>query len=153
MKPPNPIKTAFTSSMRKCGFNKKSDCWYRQTTDAILVTNLHKSNYGDQYYVNLAVWLKAFGESAFPKDYQCHVRLRASMIEADKQRFWEAEVFNLDHPINEVMRGDVITAFLESVAIPFLLNCGSVENLRRLLTEGQLRHAAIVVAARKMIEG
>lgn len=92
----NVIKDTFASCMKASGFNKKGDSWYRRTDDAIVVANLQKSNFGEQYYVNLAAWLTVVAEAQQPKEHQCHVRLRATSLDAEKEWFWNNEMFNLE---------------------------------------------------------
>jgi hypothetical protein len=97
----------------------------------VLVANLQKSRFGDQYYVNLAVWLKSFGEVRFPKEYLCHIRTRATDLDADSREYWEREVFNLEHSaLPDGSRVELIETFLETKALPFLIAAGSIEGLR-----------------------
>jgi hypothetical protein len=149
----NVIKDAFGSAMKKAGFQKKSDGWYRDTNEAVLVANLQKSNFGEQYYVNLGIWLKVLGEVPFPKEYQCHIRVRAATLEPERQKYWESEVFNLEHrEILDAGRFDLVQSFLETTALPFLLACGSLSELRRLHREGRFKGAAIMVRAREILQ-
>jgi hypothetical protein len=148
----NVIKDVFASTLKRAGFQKKGEGWFKETDDAVLVANLQKSNFGAQYYVNLAIWLKALGEVRFPKEYQCHIRIRASALDPERQKYWNSEVFNLDHdeiPAEE--RFDLVRSFLEMKAIPFLLAGGSLPELRRLFREGHLKAAAVVVSAQKVL--
>jgi hypothetical protein len=64
------IVTAFDEVMKKAGFRKKSGSWCLDTAETIAVANLQKSNYGEQYYVNLAVWLKGLADSVFPREHK-----------------------------------------------------------------------------------
>jgi hypothetical protein len=150
----NIIKEAFGTAMEKAGFQKKSDCWYLRTQDAVLVANLQKSDYGDQYYVNLAVWLKALGDSTFPKEHHCHIRLRAVALDRDRQEYWEREVFNLENKdIQDPVRSELVQSFLVTRAIPFLLSCGSLAGLKRLQREGRFRGAFVGVEAQRALGG
>ena len=148
----NVIKDTFVSIMNRNGFHKKSDTWYRRTDDAILVVNLQKSDYGYQYYINLAVWLKALGENAFPKEHHCHIRLRAVHLDRNHQRHWEHEVLNLENTsMSDVERAQQIQTLLEDIAIPFLLSCGSLDRIRKLYREGQFKGAAVRVQAQEFL--
>lgn len=53
--------------MKGAGFSKHSGSWYRDTDDVITVAELQKSQYGLQYYVNIALWLRPLGEAKTPK--------------------------------------------------------------------------------------
>jgi len=149
----NTIKKAFSTSMKKAGFGKKSDGWYLSMDDTILVVNLQKSNFGEQYYINLAVWLNELGQITFPKEYQCHIRTRATLLEPERQKYWEDKVFNLENTeITEEERLELVQSFLENTAIPFLLSCGEVAELKRLHQEGQLKGAAVMANAQKILQ-
>ena len=60
------IVNVFEQSLGQAGFINKGDSWYFNEAETILVANLQKSNFGKQYYVNLAVYVKQFGEERFP---------------------------------------------------------------------------------------
>ena len=77
------IINAFDQNLRQAGFIKKGDSWYFSGTETTLVANLQKSNYGNQYYVNLAVYVKQFGEEQFPKEHKCHIRMRLDALVTD----------------------------------------------------------------------
>ncbi|TQJ33450.1 uncharacterized protein DUF4304 [Arthrobacter sp. SLBN-122] len=59
----NVIQTTFDGLMESAGFSKTSGSWYRITDDVITVVELQKSQYGLQYYVNIALWLRPLGET------------------------------------------------------------------------------------------
>jgi hypothetical protein len=138
--------------MRESGFKKQSSAWYRRTADAVLVMNLQKSDFGEQYYVNLGVWLITLGDVPFPKANHCHVQMRAVALCRDQQDFLEMEVFNLDRSMEPLERVELIRSFLKSMAIPFLNECGSIEGLRRLYRDGRLNSAGVMVVARRFLE-
>jgi len=76
----NVIQTTFDGFMKGAGFSKHSGSWYRDTDDVITVAELQKSQYGLQYYVNIALWLRPLGEAKTPKEQACHVRSRLSLL-------------------------------------------------------------------------
>jgi hypothetical protein len=150
----NVIKDTFAASLQAAGFKKKGDSWCRHTDDAVLVANLQKSNFGEQYYVNLAVWLKALGTATCPKEHQCHLRIRATSLDAGRQRYWETRVFNLEYKeLTDQDRSELIRQFLEGRALPTLSTWGSIAELRRQHREGSLKSAAILARAQPMLEG
>jgi hypothetical protein len=51
----NVIRATFDGFMKGAGFSKTSGSWYRVTNEVITVVQLQKSQYGLQYYVNLAL--------------------------------------------------------------------------------------------------
>src|SRR3989337_1174480 len=83
----NPLLEALKILLKENRFKKKANRWYYHADETILVVNLQKSYYGDQYYINLGVWIKALvnedytkhfpvSDLNFPKEYECHISLR-----------------------------------------------------------------------------
>jgi len=136
------ITDVFYSTMKKSGFRKNNTTCYKESNDAILVANLQRSQFGNLYYVNLAVWIKALGETSWPKVYECHFSgMRASSLDSDREEFWEKEAFDLENQsIPEQERIEMIQSFLEKQVVPFLLGCSTVQDLRRLYNEGRFKN-------------
>lgn len=150
----NVVKATFGQVMKQYGFTRSSDGWYKNTADAILVANLQKSSYGPRYYINLAVWLRALGEVAYPKEYQCHIRLRATHLVSGQEVFWETQVFDLESDtIGDTRRAELIRSFLGEQVMPAFLSYGSLETLRRQYHDGHMQGIAVSVAARRVLEG
>jgi hypothetical protein len=127
------IQQSFDAALKEAGFQKTAGSWYLDGTDAILVANLQKSNYGDQYYVNLAVWVKALGAAKFPKEHKCHIRLRLeSLVGSDAVRCFDAE----DTSFDETTRRSSIKSIVEEHAIPLLKSCSTREGIQQRMAEG-----------------
>src|SRR5262245_50495126 len=106
------IKKPFEESLKNAGFTKKSGSWYHDKSDAILVANLQKSNYGDQYYVNLAIWLKALGDAQYPKEHKCHIGLRLDSLASSE----EITCFDGESSIAAAERVSLIKLLVENKA-------------------------------------
>jgi hypothetical protein len=148
----NVIKDTLGAVLKEVGFRRKGSDWFLDTDDAVLVVNLQKSNFGDQYYVNLAIWLRALGDATMPKEQQCHVRTRVTALDLDRQRYWETEVFNLEADLPDAERGTLIRSLMETKVLPFLLRCGTLSGLKEAQRKGQLRGAAIMARAQPFLE-
>jgi len=134
------IVTAFEEPLEKAGFRKKSGSWYLDKVDSILVVNLQKSNYGEQFYVNLAVWLRALGSDVFPKEHKCHIRIRlASLVGEEVTKCFDAQ----DSTFTDGARARLIRSLMEEHAIPFLRDCSSIKGIRRCLKEGTLENGFV----------
>lgn len=149
----NVITDCVAAVLKEAGFRRKSTNWYLDTTDAVLVTNLQKSIFGAQYYLNFAVWLRALGSASMPKEQNCHIRIRATILDSDRHRHLERSVFDLDHPMSDEDRKATLRFFLESTALPFLRSCGTLSGLRQLSREGQLEGAGITIEAQRLLAG
>ena len=147
----NVIKDTFGAIMKRNEFKRKSNTWYHRTDDTILVVNLQSED--GLHFVNLAIWLNVLGENTFPKEYQCHIRLRADMLDDPDQsfrRYLEPTVFNITSTnISDAERSQQIQSLMEDRAIPFLLLCGSLKGIRKVYREGRFRGAGVFVDLEK----
>jgi hypothetical protein len=130
------IQEAFVEAVKGGGFHEYAGSWYLDGAEATLVVNLQKSTYGDQYYVNLAVWDKSLGEVKFPKEHKCHVRLRlGSLVGGDAVRCFDGEDQSLDNATRRVL----IKAVMEQHAIPLLKPCVTRDGIKRRIAEGAFK--------------
>jgi len=81
-----PLESAIAPLMKSAGFSKKGRTWWRAHAEAIDVLNLQKSEFGDQLYVNLAVYLRELGAEDRPPQHRCHLRARLERV-ADPRLF------------------------------------------------------------------
>ena len=134
------IVNVFEQSRGQAGFIKKGDSWYFNEAETILVANLQKSNFGKQYYVNLAVYVKQFGEERFPKEHKCHIRIRLDAVVTDgTENIFNAE----DTSVFEEERQNAVAQLMQSKAIPFLRRLATVEGIRQMVRQGELRKAMV----------
>jgi len=97
------------------GFSKRRCTWYRRHPDTILVLDLQKSEYGGQYYINLAVALRALNPDEYPRENKCDIRLRLDDVVDDTERMRGA--FDLeDRSITADERAQYVRKFLEQGA-------------------------------------
>ena len=143
------IKNAFEKPLKANGFVKKGGSWYRDEPDAIFVADWQKSNFGKQYYVNLAVWVKALGKASFPKEHVCHIRIRlGQLMKRGSERLFDAE----DASISMDERTSRIVRAIETRAITFLTACRTVEGILRLLRQGRLSNAMVHWKVRELVD-
>ncbi len=81
-----PVEAQFAPSLKALGFKKKGRTWTRETPDAFQVVNLQKSDFSEQVYVNVAVYLKALSDETSPPEHWCHIRARLERIAVDLHR-------------------------------------------------------------------
>lgn len=145
---PDELRRCVVEELGSAGLQQRGRHWYLHGADAIAVAELQKSRWGNQFYVNLAVWLNLLGEKAHPRESECHIRIRLGGIgpqEADA-------ALNLDSALSEVERRERLSALLREHAIPFLQQCSSLEGARAVFREGLLKKALIVKEARAVLE-
>ena len=125
----NVIQATFDGFMDSAGFSKTSGSWYRITDEVITVVELQKSQYGLQYYVNIALWLRPLGEARTPKEHVCHVRTRLSQLVGGEEDQLAA-LLDLDVPVPEDQRAEDLTSFLTVHLGPVLEAVASIKSLR-----------------------
>lgn len=126
----NIIQTTFDEFAQSSGFTKKSGSWYRRSSETIVVLNLQESQYGPQYYVNVALWLLGIGpEEEAPKENHCHVRTRLELlVPTPKGR--ATTLLDLTSPLDDRTRREELLTLLDSDLLPVVDACATLENLR-----------------------
>lgn len=145
---PNPLLLALADTLRAAGFaRKRPSSWFRSTPDVVQVVNLQKSQWGDQYYVNFAVWLLALGHAELPPQAQCHVRLRADDIVSSKVELRRL----LDLDVQVADRRAAFARVLADELLPFADEARTLAGLRRLARVKRLKNALVLARARALL--
>lgn len=127
------FKKAIAKPFKQAGFIKKGLSWYLDGRDALIVFNLQRSDWGARYYLNMGIWLKAFGEAIFPKYNHCPLDFRVERFFPERR-----ELILLGCSLEESnlpLLAD-LTEFIESELIPFLQACTDESKLRELVAQG-----------------
>jgi hypothetical protein len=99
VKTENPVKVGIESAMKGLPFRRKSTTWYHESEEAVVVLNVQKSNFGEQYYINLGALVKGLGstrEGIPPRENECHLRLRIESLVPEKQELIQRVMLNLE---------------------------------------------------------
>lgn len=130
------------------GFNKKKSSWYCTGNEAILVISPQKSQYGEQYYINLGVYFRNLGKKDTPKISECHIngRVDAALQEDDAKNFESALNFE-NSSIDDQQRHRVIVQTLRNLAIPLLEQCSTSDGFRVAHAKGKLKHFGVMKLA------
>lgn len=134
------------------GYRKKADSWFLERPETILLINLQKSQWGDQYYVNLAIWLRGLADakSIPPKEQDCHVRVRLTSLTTEaieRALDFSAGLLTMSE------RKRIVEECIRDVAIPFLEECGTLEWLKRQYTSGSLARAMVHKGVKALVGG
>lgn len=147
----NPVKAAFNQALKEADFHKKSGTWYLEKEEVVLVANLQKSQWGLQYYLNLGIWLKRLGEKKFPKEHECHIRLRAESLPAIEDDFINQALDLENTTLKPEERYERISAFMRIAVSPFFARCGSVSGINEDFQQGHLSNAMIRMDAKELL--
>lgn len=136
------IETAIDEVLRDEGFMKKSRSWHKLCDETVFLVDLQKSNWGEQYYVNLGVLLRGLRDIPRPKLLECHVRDRLESLTASNVELCKALDLE-DKSITDKERADLIKRIIKESGLPFLKRWDSVEKFRERILRGDTDMAVV----------
>ena len=142
MTPRNVIVETATLLLVDRGFKRVGSTFHKDLSGLTAVLNLQRSQFGAQYYMNLAWYDPTLIAGARPKEHQCHVRLRVGNVPGVEE-LQSKEALDLEIPLDEETREAAITELIGR-ACAFLESGASTEALRGMHGRGELRGAAIL---------
>jgi hypothetical protein len=126
------------------GFKKKSNNWYWENNEVVLLVNLQKSQYGKQFYINCAVLIKSLSDNKYPKEEQCHIRFRLSPSDTNEQSNKIELLLDLDNQsFSDIERGCEISRILQESGLPLLNQCTSFGGIAETVNGEQSKTWAI----------
>jgi hypothetical protein len=147
----NAVHQAYDAWGRAFDLEKKSGSWYGRSTEIISITNLQKSQYGLQYYVNQAFYFVSLGDERFPKEHMSHVRMRLGVVPGiDPARL--VHLLDMEYSIPETERVSELRTMLDDRLSPFNERASTVDGLRALRAEGAFRAAGVTGAAVQVLD-
>lgn len=138
------IKEIIKKSLSEAGYVKKSDTWYLRNDEVVLLVNIQKSQYGDQYYLNCGVGLKSLSSVEFPKEHQCDIRFRIEDAIPEGNEKNISALFNLeDISVSEAQRKDGISKLIAEYVLPTLHALSSIRGISEAIHSGVLAKAMV----------
>ena len=140
-----PLESAVAPGMKALGFRKKARNWWRTSDYAVQVLSLQKSQFGEQLYVNVAVYLSQLGNELSPPHNRCQIQARLETVVDSK--YWNeiaaAQTETSPSPalIEAVLKGGV--AWLDQLSTP--------TGIRTYLREGGERKGLVFASVRKLV--
>lgn len=142
------FKNAISVPFKEAGFISKGQSWYLNGKDAVIVTNLQKSNWSNSYYINVGVWLKALGDLVFPQYNNCHLGFRAEALFPEKRNLILVSC-DLEKTNTELLTD--LSGFIESLLIPFLRECSNANKLKEFMRQGLLDKGLVRIEAKQYL--
>jgi len=139
------FKKTISAPFEKAGFVKKGQSWYLDGKDAVIVTNLQKCDWGEYYFINIGIWLKAFGDESFPQYNRCPLYYRLEKI-FPQQSELILEGCSLEY--NNIDKLTELSGFIEIQVIPFLQELTDADKLRELMAQGVLESGFVRLDAK-----
>lgn len=142
------FKKLFGEVFSDSGFAKKGQTWFLSGKDAVVVVNLQKSDFADKFYVNIGIWLKALGESEFPKENHCQIQVRLGSLFSEHVSLIDKACsleFADQSDVDELM------AILRERLVPFCQLSLTLEGLRKNAEAELFAGALVFKQARELI--
>lgn len=148
----NVLRSTFDDFAKAAGFAKKAGTWCRHQDETIAVLELQKSQYGPQYYVNVALWLLVLGEVDCPKEHACHLRSRLDELLPGYEDQLKV-VLDLDNPtLAEADRRAKFESILSDQLLPIIGRSSTLEGVKALVADDHLGLFLITGSAQRVLE-
>jgi len=146
------LQELFDNVLSPAGFRRRRDTWYKTNDDTIALVNLQKSQWGGQYYVNVALYIRDLGKAVSPAEYQSHIRTRLASIAGSEASAIE-EALDLERTaLAAEERRSVLARALSAIAVPFLSERSTLSRLRDLNARGELGPVLLTKGTRELLE-
>lgn len=143
------FKKIFGEVFSGSGFAKKGQRWFLPGKDAIVVVNLQKSDFAENFYVNIGIWLRALGESEFPQENHCQIQVRLGSLFAEHVSLID-KACSLE--LAEQSDIDELLTILRERLVPFCRLSLTLEGLRQHAEAKLFVGALIFKQARDLLE-
>lgn len=142
------VQGLLDEALGELGFKRKGTLWTRSANDVYQSVELQKSQFGEQYHINLGVWLTTLGSPQNPRDKDMHIRLRAdSLFDAAARERWVRDM-DFEQDVAHHNRTRELRTMIKDVLVAHLVACDSEAGIRVALAVGDLRDAFVLAAAR-----
>jgi hypothetical protein len=135
------LAAALAPALKAAGYRKRALNWHREWDDTISVFNIQKSQWGDKFYINCAIYLKALGNEKTPPEYRCPVRLRLDDLVSNRNRL--SALLDFENNIKTEKRLEEIKTLVRSFALPWLEKYAQLEELKSLVRSEKASRMAI----------
>jgi hypothetical protein len=119
-------------ALKPLGYTKRRSTWWRDRETVIPVVNLQKSQWSDDWYLNLGVYHKALGPDITPNEHGCHIRTRAEAI-AGRALPRDA---------------DALSDFVAAIAVPWLGSLATEADIATFLRSSRSNDCLVHVSLR-----
>jgi len=145
------LETLFAQALKAQGFKKKRRNWYRQAKDVLQVVNLQKSDWGPQFWLNLALVPEGMTVEGMPQPphYKCPIRIRLGSAYPDKRAVIDTLLDLEDVGLSDEQRTEGIEKMFHEMVLPFMDRLQTIDDLKRAIDDGTLRRSALDLVAKK----
>ena len=131
-----PFEAAIARVLKPLGYGKRGATWHRERDDVISVVNLQKSQWGDDLYLNVGVYLKEAGPERRPPESLCHVRTRLTSLTGSTMPTTPS----------------ALATEVAQVVVPWLERAGTRAGLRTFLRSAEARRCYVERGAAALLD-
>jgi hypothetical protein len=132
------------------GFEEVGALWVRTFPEVSQVVGLQKSNFGNQYYINLGIAIRALGIPEPIKEEVCHIRIQVEALLDPASPV--GQLLDLDQPLSPEAREERLDATVSPAVSKFLAASRDIAGLRTLKASSLLSRAFVHREARDLLE-
>jgi hypothetical protein len=134
----NELVTILNNELRAAGFEKKASTWYSANSLGVLLFNLQRSQWGNQYYINLAsAPIEILTEELpKPKHHNCPVGMRLEDPYPHLEKKLKSALDLEDVSINDTDRSASLRELVNDYAVPFLRRMDGLANIKQSIADG-----------------
>ena len=143
------FKRALAAVLKEAGFTMKGQSFFLDGQDTIVVLNLQKSDFDEQYYVNVGIWLKALGSTAFPAENKCHILARLTSLFTSEFNVIERACHLTSATEEDLVR---FVGIAKTIVVPFCASCLHIDGLKERHGSGQFRKALVLKEAKQLLQ-
>jgi len=119
------------------GFRKSGKDLLFTSDDVAIVLNAQKSNYSNEYYLNVGVWIHCIGGvNDKPKENICHIRIRADNFLLERCEQFDFSAIFGKYQVDEIDDVNVIDRFLIQCLVPLLEKLKSLGEIKNMYLQG-----------------
>lgn len=126
--------------LKGCGFKKIRNNWFLRKEEFLLVIGLQRSQWSEEYYINVGIQLENLEERA-PKAYNGDIKFRVIKQEGEKYR----DIFVLERELDQIL------ILIKKQAIDVFASLETKEEIKTVLSQNPNRNI-LTASGRKNLD-
>jgi hypothetical protein len=146
------LKSLFTNLLLPIGYTCAGDMFFRRVGEVFLIVDLDKSRFGGTFTVNIGLFVDEGDKLTQPPPFHLtHMKQTLTTIAPQAVRDKLVPALNLEEPMKDHERSDIITAALEEYGLPYLNSLSTIEGIADYLSPENRNFAGVTLALREII--
>jgi hypothetical protein len=148
----NVLVPAMDSVLAPAGFQRRGASWSRRFDDVVQLVELQRSSFGEQYYLNVGLWLTTLGPVPQRlRERDMHVRLRVDVALPGEMKHRLTDALDLENGLTSEARSAAVTAIASTTVLGWLSDWSSAQGIAAALRSHPLSVAFILRVAQEAL--